>query len=562
MRRYIFLIMLLIPSFLQAQFVGRWKSGANAPTASHTLVKVDTLSELTSGHGIVFKSDAKMLGNLTLELSASEALTVNGKLVVRDTARVEMGLRVKGASTFGATATPTVLSTDGSVSQTVNSANAAKTALTIADGYEPTTGQTGSTSDIVFTLKGTSNSGSSFTNVVSARISAYKTADFFNASGTNDNDGALGLYYTTNGTEYKGLSLTSDGHTLLYGNKFLIFNGSAFYGGDMQSSLGLANTRFSDIYTGGTIYSPKYSADALANYMVFQKSRHATVNNHTIVQDNDVIGGINFAPSDGTDFGTTSAQIKAEVDDASPAASSIGGALVFSTAAGAASDDLTERMRIDKSGNLGIGTTAPVSNSLTLGTKGTQRDLIVTRENVPAGIDSSLRAYILAGNGRYVAKATDADSSVLTVDADSARLISNNPWSIAGGVTNTGTLTQKGTATFGSISTTAKTTTFDSLITHAEVSKIDSGATIALATGVSGWGEIMVGNNQEWAHFRFTSAGLVTLIANSANVDTVSVGGGTALKVDIYDAGTGIAIRNNLLKPAKKVAVKVNYFTP
>lgn len=113
MKRYIFLILLLIPSLAFSQFAGRWKSGANAGTATHDIIKVDTLEEKTSGHGIVFKSDAKMLGNLVLELSASEALTVNGKLVVRDSARVVGTTRLVGTVTAGATATPAYISSGG-----------------------------------------------------------------------------------------------------------------------------------------------------------------------------------------------------------------------------------------------------------------------------------------------------------------------------------------------------------------------------------------------------------------------------------------------------------------
>jgi hypothetical protein len=104
----------------------------------------------------------------------------------------------------------------------------------------------------------------------------------------------------------------------------------------------------------------QFSADALGSYHTFSKSRHATAGSHTIVQDNDVIGGIKAAASDGTDFGTIPAQITFEVDDAAPEASSIGGAIVFSTAAGAGADDLTERMRIDKSGNVTVTGTANV----------------------------------------------------------------------------------------------------------------------------------------------------------------------------------------------------------
>jgi len=92
----------------------------------------------------------------------------------------------------------------------------------------------------------------------------------------------------------------------------------------------------------------KWSADAVGTYHTFSKSRSVTQETHTIVQDNDIIGGLNFSPSDGTDFGTISAQIKSSVDDTSPGASSIGGDLIFSTAKGAGTDDLTLALTINK----------------------------------------------------------------------------------------------------------------------------------------------------------------------------------------------------------------------
>lgn len=75
---------------------------------------------------------------------------------------------------------------------------------------------------------------------------------------------------------------------------------------------------------------------------------------------------------------------------------------------------------------IGIGTTSPVANSLTLGTKAIQRDVIWTRENTPTGTDSSGRGYVLAGNSRITQKATDGDSTFWTIDADTAKLASNN----------------------------------------------------------------------------------------------------------------------------------------
>jgi polygalacturonase len=99
--------------------------------------------------------------------------------------------------------------------------------------------------------------------------------------------------------------------------------------------------------------------------------------------------------------------------------------------------------------------------------------------------------------------------------------------------------------------------TVDSLINKREKSYIPDDGEIVLTAGVAGWGEAMAGDNQEWASFRFSADGTVTLIANSTN----AVNTDTDTKFCIYDAGTGIAIRNRL-GSALKVAVNVYYYTP
>ena len=98
---------------------------------------------------------------------------------------------------------------------------------------------------------------------------------------------------------------------------------------------------------------------------------------------------------------------------------------------------------------------------------------------------------------------------------------------------------------------------YDTLNTHKEVSNIADDGEIVLAIGVAGWGQCMVGNNEEWGHFRFTAEGDVTLITNSANV----VNTDTDDKFCIYDAGSGVAIKNRL-SATKKIALDINYFTP
>jgi len=79
-------------------------------------------------------------------------------------------------------------------------------------------------------------------------------------------------------------------------------------------------------------------------------------------------------------------------------------------------------------------------------------------------------------------------------------------------------------------------------------------AEIVLTTAVSGWGQAMAGDNEEYIEFRFTAAGVVTVISNSAN----AVGADTDGNLCVYDAGTGIAIKNRL-GATKDIRYVVNY---
>ncbi len=94
-------------------------------------------------------------------------------------------------------------------------------------------------------------------------------------------------------------------------------------------------------------------ADAHAAHIDIAKSRGASVGSNTVVQDDDYLGHIVFRGADGTDLASSGAQISAAVDG-TPGSNNMPGRLEFKTTAdGAASP--TERMRIDSSGNVGIG---------------------------------------------------------------------------------------------------------------------------------------------------------------------------------------------------------------
>ena len=99
--------------------------------------------------------------------------------------------------------------------------------------------------------------------------------------------------------------------------------------------------------------------DESAATLTFGKQRSGSVGGTTIVQNGDPLGTIAFGGADGTDLETRAASISCIVDG-TPGANDMPGRLVFSTTADGASSP-TERMRIDSSGNVGIGTSSPAA---------------------------------------------------------------------------------------------------------------------------------------------------------------------------------------------------------
>jgi len=108
----------------------------------------------------------------------------------------------------------------------------------------------------------------------------------------------------------------------------------------------------------------RFSANTGSGVCYFGKSRGATIADYTVVQDNDRVGIIQAAAADGTDMLTSIGAIRFEIDDASPAASSIGGATVFLTAPGLAADDIAEVARFRADGHLEL------SNGIQIGGTG------------------------------------------------------------------------------------------------------------------------------------------------------------------------------------------------
>ena len=100
----------------------------------------------------------------------------------------------------------------------------------------------------------------------------------------------------------------------------------------------------------------RYSASSNGPFIFFQKSRNATVGSNTVAQSGDSLGGLLFKGADGDEF-IEAARIEAKIDG-TPGNNDMPGRLVFSTTPdGSAS--ISERMRINSSGNVGINTSSP-----------------------------------------------------------------------------------------------------------------------------------------------------------------------------------------------------------
>ena len=107
------------------------------------------------------------------------------------------------------------------------------------------------------------------------------------------------------------------------------------------------------------------SANTLGAYIAIARSRSGTVGTNLIVSSGDTLGQLDFRGDDGSSF-VTAASVIGQVDG-TPGLNDMPGRLVFSTTADGAST-ATERMRIDSSGNVGIGTSSPGSRLQVAGT--------------------------------------------------------------------------------------------------------------------------------------------------------------------------------------------------
>ena len=108
-----------------------------------------------------------------------------------------------------------------------------------------------------------------------------------------------------------------------------------------------------DNYNQSTISIISNSSNSNGAYLFFAKQRSGAAGGTTIVQDGDTLGQIRFLGMDGTDYDNPAATIEVNCDG-TPGSNDIPGRIKFSTGDGGS---LTERLRIDHQGQMGLGVT-------------------------------------------------------------------------------------------------------------------------------------------------------------------------------------------------------------
>ena len=171
----------------------------------------------------------------------------------------------------------------------------------------------------------------------------------------------------------------------------------------------------------------KYTNDTSGPTISMSKSRGGAIGTAAAINDNDVVGTINWFADDGTDTGNYVATIHAEIDG-TPGTDDTPGALVLKTTADGANSP-TERMRISSAGNVGIGTAAPDSISqLELSQSGSNSNYgthlkVTNGGSHPAGI----RLHSGHGNWTMYNSKTVADALEFADDsADVVRVVFKN----------------------------------------------------------------------------------------------------------------------------------------
>jgi hypothetical protein len=138
-----------------------------------------------------------------------------------------------------------------------------------------------------------------------------------------------------------------------------------------------------------------FSAGSGTGFLHLNRSKSNTIGTNALVSINDSLGVVRFSGADNTNY-IASAEIRGQVDG-TPGTNDMPGRLTFYTTADG-DNSPTERMRIDSSGNLGVGTTSPNTRiQSTVGSNGSGAVVALRLQNVGTSAGDGAKILFTAG---------------------------------------------------------------------------------------------------------------------------------------------------------------------
>ena len=233
------------------------------------------------------------------------------------------------------------------------------------------------------------------------------------------------------------------------------------------------------------------TSNTSTGYFIFNRSTGSSVGTNTLVANDDRLGMIRWNGANGTGY-TPAAEIYGEVDGTSGATDDMPGRIVFATTADGAGTT-TERMRIDSSGNVGIGVT-PATDWNT-------------------GYDA-----LQIGQGAAIMSASGSEELFLNMNAKWA---SDSSWEyIATGTAASIRMDQTTPFTFRY----AASGSADADLTWSEAMRIDSAGLVGIGTTspqsvASGYGALTIGGTSGGGiNFSSTGSAFGQIYGNNTNV--------------------------------------------
>jgi hypothetical protein len=267
---------------------------------------------------------------------------------------------------------------------------------------------------------------------------------------------------------------------------------------------------------------------ATASAMVFAKSR-GTELAQTIVQDGDTLGTLLWNGNDGSGSTAGSVKIGAQIDvkvDGTPGTGNIPGRMMFYTTS--STGVTTERMRINSSGNVGIGNGAPTNTLAITGTlyvsSSTNVGSLTTTGNITGG---NLIGIFANGNSSISIPTANGNINISAGGSPNEIVITST------GINVAGTLSVSGNANVGNLGTTGVFATTLSATGNANVGNLGVSGLIS-ATGALTASSYTASNSLA-GYFLANTGTTVGKIFENANI----------IKLEAIPATYGVALAAN-----------------